>query len=206
MEFRKKITTNLYARQQKRHRCKEQIFGLWERKGWDDLREEHWNMHITMCKVDDQCKFDAWSRALKASALGQPRGVMWGERWDGGSGWGDTCALMADSCLCMAKTTAIVYSSYPPIKINYFFKLSIFLVSKPYTHLHFHSLYFLQISINTVFTFLYHASSSEHNTQWRLTCHSQLQCQPSRSGWNYFDIYQAAEQLMMRPKPVLAES
>ena len=29
---------------------------------------------ITICKIDDQCKFDRWSRALKAGALGQPRG------------------------------------------------------------------------------------------------------------------------------------
>ena len=37
MEFRK-IT--LYARQQKRHRCIEQSFGLCgRRRGWDDLRE-----------------------------------------------------------------------------------------------------------------------------------------------------------------------
>ena len=28
--FRKMITMTLYARQQKRHRCKEQTFGLWE--------------------------------------------------------------------------------------------------------------------------------------------------------------------------------
>ena len=42
----------LYAGQQKRHRCKEQTFGLCgksptdsslcrRRQGWDDLREEH---------------------------------------------------------------------------------------------------------------------------------------------------------------------
>ena len=30
IEFRKTVTTTLYARQQKRHRCKEQTFGLWE--------------------------------------------------------------------------------------------------------------------------------------------------------------------------------
>ena len=37
----------LYARQQKRHRCKEQTFGLWGRRwGWDDLKEKHWNMYI----------------------------------------------------------------------------------------------------------------------------------------------------------------
>ena len=32
-------------------------------------------MYITICKIDGQCKFDARSRALKASALGQPRGM-----------------------------------------------------------------------------------------------------------------------------------
>ena len=39
MEFRKMVRT-LYARQQKRHRSKEQTFGLCgRRQGWDDLRE-----------------------------------------------------------------------------------------------------------------------------------------------------------------------
>ena len=37
MEFRKMVMTTLYARQQKRHRCIEQSFGLWERG--DDLGE-----------------------------------------------------------------------------------------------------------------------------------------------------------------------
>ena len=42
MEFRKMVTMTLYVRQQKRHRCKEQTFGLCgKREGWDDLREEH---------------------------------------------------------------------------------------------------------------------------------------------------------------------
>ena len=40
MEFRKMVRMTLYARQQKRHRCKEQSFGLCgRRRGWDDLRE-----------------------------------------------------------------------------------------------------------------------------------------------------------------------
>ena len=39
-EFRKTVTTTLYARQQKRHRYKEQTFGLCgRRQRWDDLRE-----------------------------------------------------------------------------------------------------------------------------------------------------------------------
>ena len=40
MELRNMVTMTLYARQQKRHRCKEQTFGLCgRRQGWDDLRE-----------------------------------------------------------------------------------------------------------------------------------------------------------------------
>ena len=40
LEFRKMVTMTLYMRQQKRHRCKEQTFGLCgRRRGWDDLRE-----------------------------------------------------------------------------------------------------------------------------------------------------------------------
>ena len=40
MKFRKMVTMTLYARQQKRHRCIEQYFGLCgRRQGWDDLRE-----------------------------------------------------------------------------------------------------------------------------------------------------------------------
>ena len=40
MKFRRTVTMTLYARQQRRHGCKEQTFGLCgRRRGWDDLRE-----------------------------------------------------------------------------------------------------------------------------------------------------------------------
>ena len=57
-------------------------------------------MYITICKIDGQCKFGTLSRAPKAGALGQPRGIGWGGRWEEGSGWGgeDTCIPVADSC------------------------------------------------------------------------------------------------------------
>ena len=46
MEFRKMVTITLYARQQKRHRCIEQSFGLCGRgRGGNDLGEWHWNMY-----------------------------------------------------------------------------------------------------------------------------------------------------------------
>ena len=74
-------------------------------------------MYITICKIDDQCKFNAWNRGLKASILGQPGWMQWGGKWEGISGWEDTWAPMADSCQCMEKMTTLLYN-YPPIKIN----------------------------------------------------------------------------------------
>ena len=42
MEFRKMVMITLYARQQKRHRCTEQSFGLCGRgQEWDDMGEWH---------------------------------------------------------------------------------------------------------------------------------------------------------------------
>ena len=41
MEFRKMVMTTLYARQQKRHKCIEQFFGLCGRGRGDDLRGWH---------------------------------------------------------------------------------------------------------------------------------------------------------------------
>ena len=81
----KTVLMILYAGQQKRH--KEQNFGLSGRRwGWDYLREYHLNLYITICKIGDQCKFNAWSRALKAGVLGQSWGIGSGGRWEGGSG------------------------------------------------------------------------------------------------------------------------
>ena len=45
-------------------------------------------VYITIYEIDLQSKFDAWNRALKAGALGQPWGMAWGGRWERGSGWG----------------------------------------------------------------------------------------------------------------------
>ena len=58
------------------------------RRGWDDVREWHSNMYITVCEIDRQSRFYAWDRALRTGALGWPWGTGWGGRWEGGSGWG----------------------------------------------------------------------------------------------------------------------
>ena len=45
-------------------------------------------MYIIKCETDRQSRFDAWNRVLRAGALGWPRGMGWGGRWEGRSGWG----------------------------------------------------------------------------------------------------------------------
>ena len=53
---------------------KNRLLDSGRRQGWDDLREQHWNFYIAICERNDQSKFNAWNRALKTGALGQPRG------------------------------------------------------------------------------------------------------------------------------------
>ena len=83
------LTITLNVRQQKRHRCIEQSFGLCGRgRGWDDLGEWHWNMYNIICEMNRQSRFDAWYRMLGVGALGWPRGMVWGGRREEGSVWG----------------------------------------------------------------------------------------------------------------------
>ena len=77
---------------------------------------EHWNVYITICKIDDQCKFNAWSWALKASAVGQPRGMGWGGRRTWGFGIGGHVHPWPIHVDVWQKPPE--YYSYPPIKIN----------------------------------------------------------------------------------------
>ena len=78
-----------YMQDSERARIKEQASGLCGRRwGWGNLRERRWNTHISTGERDRQCKFSAWSGTLKAGALGHPRGVGWGGRWEGDSGCG----------------------------------------------------------------------------------------------------------------------
>ena len=70
-----------------------------------------WENSIETCtlpyvKIDDQCKFHAWSRTLKATA--QPRGIGWEGGGRVAQDRGDTCISMADSCWYRAKTITIL--------------------------------------------------------------------------------------------------
>ena len=88
MEFRKMVTITLYMRQQKRHWCIEQSFGLCGKgRGWDDLGEWHWNMYNIIYETSRQSRFDARYWMFGAGALGWPRGMVWGGKREEGSGW-----------------------------------------------------------------------------------------------------------------------
>ena len=94
MEFRKMVTITLYMRQQKRHWCTEQSFGLCGRgRGWDDLGEWHWNMYNIIYETSHQSRSNARYWMLGAGALGWPRGMVPGGRREEGSGWG-TCVYL----------------------------------------------------------------------------------------------------------------
>ena len=59
-EFRKMVMITQYAKQKKRHRCTEQIFGLCgNRQGWDVSRARHRNMYIIYGERDHQPRLDA---------------------------------------------------------------------------------------------------------------------------------------------------
>ena len=83
------VTITLYMRQQKRHWCIEQSFGLCGRgRGWDDLGEWHGNMYNIIYEMSRQFRFDTWYCMLGAGTLGWPRGMVQGGRREEGSGWG----------------------------------------------------------------------------------------------------------------------
>ena len=98
MEFRKMVTITLYARQQKRHRCIEQTFGVCGRgRGWDDLGEWHETCIISYKKriasPGSMMILDAWgwcTGMTHRDGMGREEGE--------GFRMGNTCIPVADSC------------------------------------------------------------------------------------------------------------
>ena len=123
----------LHAGQQKRHRHMEQTFVLSGRRwGWDGLRAL--NMCIITCEREDQCKFDAWVRVPKASALGHPRGIGWRGRWEEGAGWGGGAHVYLWLIHVDVWQKPSQYYNYPPIKINNIFLKWILCLPHPAHH------------------------------------------------------------------------
>ena len=76
MEFRKMVTITLYARQQKRHRCKEQSFGLCGRgMGW-----VIWENGIETCII-------LCMKRVAGPGLMHDTGCLGLVHWDDPEGW-----------------------------------------------------------------------------------------------------------------------
>ena len=121
-------TITLYARQQKRHRCIEQSFGLCGRgRGWDDLGEWHWNMYIIICETNRQVQVWCMIQDARGWCTGMTQRDGMGREMGGGFRMGNTCTPMADSCQCMAKPLQCCKVIRLQLKSIYFFKKELIL-------------------------------------------------------------------------------
>ena len=93
------------------------LWTLWERARVGLFGEWHWNMYIIISETNHQSRFNAWDRMLGAGALGWPRGMGWGGRWEGVQD-GEHIYTRGRFLLICGKTNIIMYSNYSPIKIN----------------------------------------------------------------------------------------
>ena len=100
------VMITLYARQQKRHRCIEQTFGLRGRvRGWDDLGEWHAYYHV-------RNEVPVYVRYRIQDDWGWCMGMIRRDdmRWEVGGGFriGSLYTPLVDSCQCMAKPIQFV--------------------------------------------------------------------------------------------------
>ena len=97
------VTMTLYAREQKRHGCIEQSFGLCGRGRGGMISENG----IETCII-------SYVKQIASPGSMHETGCLGLVHWDNPEGWdaegggsvvqdGDTCTPMADSCQCMAK-------------------------------------------------------------------------------------------------------
>ena len=106
MKSRKMVLMNLFAGQQWKHKYREQTCGHGVGgTGWEELREKHGNIYITICKTDRQWEFALWHKELNPVLCDNL------ERWDGVEDGkevqegGGKCITVADSCWCVAETS-----------------------------------------------------------------------------------------------------
>ena len=103
------VMRTLYAKQKKRHRCIEQTFGLCGRmQGWDILKKN--SIETSILSRVKQITSSGWMQETSAQGwcTGKTQRDGMGREVGGGTGMGNTCKCMADSCQCMAKPTTIL--------------------------------------------------------------------------------------------------
>ena len=114
-----KIPNNPVCKTEKEtQKCTEQNFEPRGRRwGWDVLREQHLNIYIIKGETDHQPRLNPWDKCLGLVHWEDPEGSG-GEEVGGGIGMGNTCKSITDSCQCMAKTTTVLQSNWPPTNKN----------------------------------------------------------------------------------------
>ena len=156
------VTITLYTRQQKRHWCIEQSFGLCGReRGWDDLGEWHWNTYNIIYETSRQSRFDARYWMLGAGALGRPRGMVRGGRRERVQD-GNTCIPVADSFWYMAKP--IQYCKVKKKKSLNIWKFTVHILLKPGLENFEH--YFTSMQLCGSLSILWHCLSL--GSEWKL--------------------------------------
>ena len=112
MEFRKMVMITLYAKQKKRQNRLLDSVG----EGDGGMFREN-SMYIMYSETDQQPKLDAWDKCSGLVHWEDPEelGEEGGAR---GVGMGNSCDSMGDSCQCMTKPTAMLWSNWPPTNKN----------------------------------------------------------------------------------------
>ena len=66
-------------------------------------------MYITICKIEEQCKFECMKQGTQSQCSGTTQRDRVGREVGGGfrMGWG-TCTTVAEACQCMAKPATIL--------------------------------------------------------------------------------------------------
>ena len=118
MQFRKMVTMTLYVRRQKRHRCKEQSFGLWEkaRVGWFEriaLRHVYYHMW-NRSPVQFQCMRQGGQGWYTGMTLRDGMGREMGGAFRTGTHM-SACTLCLSKPICLEKLAIFSFTSIFPI-------------------------------------------------------------------------------------------
>ena len=97
------VMITLYAKQKKRHRCREQIFGLWERARVGCFERTACILSIVKRITSPGGMHETGPRAW---CTGKTQRNQVGREDGRGIGMGITCNSMADSCQCVTKPAA----------------------------------------------------------------------------------------------------
>ena len=102
------VMITLYAKQKKRHRCKEQTFGLVGEGEGGMFREN--SIETCILSTVKQITSPGWMHETSARAwcTGKTQRNQVEREVGGGIRMGNTCNSMADSCQCMTKPTEML--------------------------------------------------------------------------------------------------